>query len=178
MNTNITLVPIGPIPADLLSEVVDGLAEITGQDVVVGEAVPLPAAGYNPRRRQYRGDALIVALRALSYPAAGRVLGLTDADCYAPGLNFVFGQAAPGGREAFVALPRLRQSFYGLPEDPALFRERALKEMVHELGHTWGLSHCADVRCVMHFSNTLHDTDVKGTDFCPRCRDWPGWRRK
>jgi archaemetzincin len=178
LTANVTLVPIGPVPADLLSGMVDRLAEISGQNVVAGEAVPLPASGYNPRRRQYRGDALIAALRALSYPAAGRVLGLTDADCYAPGLNFVFGQATTGGREAFVALPRLRQSFYGLPENPALFRERVLKEAVHELGHTWGLSHCADARCVMHFSNTLRDTDVKGADFCPRCRDRLGRQRK
>jgi archaemetzincin len=177
LSINITLVPVGPIPADLLSWVADGLAEITGQNVVIGEAAPLPASGYNPRR-QYRGNALIAALRTLSYPAAERVLGLTDADCYVAGLNFVFGQATMGGQVAFVALPRLRQSFYGLPENPALFRERALKEAVHELGHTWGLSHCADVRCVMHFSNSLHDTDVKGTGFCPRCRDRLGWQRR
>lgn len=178
MNTNITLVPIGPIPAELLSWVVDKLAGIVGQsyrnanlNVVIGETVPVPVAAYDPRRRQYRGDALMAVLRALSYPDAGRVLGMTDADCYVPGLNFIFGQATSGGREAFVALPRLRQSFYGLLEDPVLFRERVLKEVIHELGHTWGLSHCTDVHCVMHFSNTLHDTDVKGANFCLRCRD-------
>jgi archaemetzincin len=110
-------------------------------------------------------------LRALAYPGAERVLGLTYVDCYVPGLNFIFGQAASGRREAFVALPRLCQSFYGLPEDPALFRQRAIKEVVHELGHTWGLSRCPDPRCVMHFSNSLHDTDVKGPGFCSQCRD-------
>jgi archaemetzincin len=98
------------------------------------------------------------------------VVGLAGADCFTPGLNFVFGQAVLHGREAFVALPRLRPSFYGLREDQALFRERALKEVIHELGHTWGLRHCADARCVMHFSNTLQDTDLKGTEFCGRCR--------
>ena len=58
LSTNITLVPVGPVPVEALSWMVDRLAEITGQDVVVGEAVPLPSAGHNPRRRQYRGDAL------------------------------------------------------------------------------------------------------------------------
>jgi predicted Zn-dependent protease len=46
----------------------------------------------------------------------------------------------------------------------------ALKECVHELGHTWGRRHCRDSRCVMRFSNSLLDTDAKGTAFCPRCR--------
>jgi predicted Zn-dependent protease len=92
------------------------------------------------------------------------------ADCYTPGLNLIFGQATLNGREAFVALPRLRPSFYGQSEDLNLFRQRALKEAIYELGHTWGLAHCPDLCCVMHFSNTLHDTDVKTVGFCSRCR--------
>jgi archaemetzincin len=170
MSTSIALVPIGPPPAGLIPWLAARLPETLGRGVVVGEGIPLPAAGYNPYRRQYRGEALLAALRALPCPGAGRVLGLADADCYAPGLNFIFGQATLNGREALVALPRLRQSFYDLPEAPGLFRQRALKEVVHELGHTWGLAHCPDPRCVMCFSNTLRDTDVKGTDFCRRCR--------
>ncbi len=166
----IVLAPIGPVPSDLLSWLAERLEEAFGRRVVVAETLPLPATGYDPRRRQYRGDALIGVLRTLPYPTAERILGLTDADCYAPGLNFIFGQATADGREAFVALSRLRQSFYNLPEDPTLFRRRALTEAVHELGHTWGLPHCPDPHCVMHFSNTLHDTDVKGADFCLRCR--------
>jgi archaemetzincin len=45
-----------------------------------------------------------------------------------------------------------------------------VKEAVHELGHMFGLDHCSDLRCVMHFSNSLADTDRKGRDFCPSCR--------
>lgn len=171
MKANVILVPMGTVPSELLSWLTGRLEEVMGQKVVVGQAVPLPDAGYNARRGQYRGDALLAALRTIHYPSAERVVGLTEADCYTPDLNFIFGQATMGGRETLVALPRLRQSFYGLPEEPPLFRERVLKEVVHELGHTWGLPHCADPHCVMHFSNTLHDTDVKGADFCPRCRD-------
>lgn len=170
MKDQVLLVPIGPVPAELLSWLAEQLARATGQAVAVGEPIPLPQAAYNPHRQQYLGDLLLAALQAGSYPTAGRVLGLTDADCYAPGLNFIFGQATMNGRQAFVALPRLRPSFYGRPEDLNLFRERTLKEAVHELGHTWGLPHCTNPRCVMHFSNTLRDTDVKGADFCTRCR--------
>jgi archaemetzincin len=170
MSITISLVPIGPVPAGLLPWLADRLREVFSRHVVVGEVIPLPIAGHNARRRQYRGDTFIVALRALIAPAVERVLGLTDVDCYVPGLNFIFGQADPEGRVAFVALPRLRQSFYGLPEDPLLFRQRALTEAVHELGHTWGLAHCPNPHCVMHFSNTLHDTDLKGFTLCPECR--------
>src|SRR5512136_1284452 len=48
--------------------------------------------------------------------------------------------------------------------------KRAVKEAVHELGHTCGLGHCRDPKCVMFFPNALYDTDVKGPGFCAACR--------
>ncbi len=169
--STIALVSIGPVPGELVSWLVGRLHEVIGQDIVVGEPIPLPATGYDSRRRQYQAQAVIGELRTLSYPGSDRVVGLIDADCYAPGLNFVFGQAALGGREAFVALSRLRPAFYGQPEDVALFHERVLKEVLHELGHTWGLGHCVNPHCVMYFSNTLEDTDRKGLDYCLECEE-------
>ncbi len=60
--------------------------------------------------------------------------------------------------------------FYGLPSNPQLFKERALKEAIHELGHLLGLGHCPNPACVMFFSNSLGDTDRKGPGLCPECR--------
>lgn len=167
---SIALVPVGTVEAELMAWLAGRLGAIFVRGVVVEESIALPDGGYDIARGQYEGEALLKLLQARPFPGAERVLGVTDADCYAPGLNFVFGQATAGGREAFVALARLHPAFYGQPEDEELFRERALKECVHELGHTWGLAHCANPACAMHFSNTLHDTDVKGVDFCPRCQ--------
>jgi archaemetzincin len=140
-------------------------------DCVWSLAEPLdhPAYAYNARRRQYLSSAILKRLRDLTLPDAERCLGIVDLDLYVPDLNFVFGQASLNGHEAVIALPRLRQSFYGLPDDEALFHQRAVKEAIHELGHTYGLRHCPDSLCVMHFSNSLHDTDVKSARFCQRC---------
>jgi archaemetzincin len=43
-------------------------------------------------------------------------------------------------------------------------------EVVHEVGHLVGLSHCDDARCVMFFSSTVADTDRKGCALCNDCR--------
>ncbi len=171
MNAIISLVPLGSVPTDLLPWLAEQLAAVFKRPVTVGEPIPLATAGYEPHRRQYRGDVILAALQTVASPAVERVLGVIDADCYAPGLNFIFGQAALDGRGAFIALPRLRPSFYRLAEDSPLFRQRVLTEAVHELGHTWDLTHCPNPNCVMHFSNTLHDTDVKDAAFCRRCQD-------
>jgi archaemetzincin len=143
---------------------------IYAMDTRVEEAIEPPERKYDRRRGQYPGDALIELLAQHSFEDAYRVVGIVDEDCYAKDLNFIFGEAIPGGKYALVALPRLRQSFYNLPEDKDRFQERVLKEVVHELGHTWGLMHCKDPHCVMHFSNTLQDTDRKGVDLCANCQ--------
>ena len=90
-------------------------------------------------------------------------------DLAIPVLTFLFGQAQLDGPVALLSLCRLRQEFYGLPADEALLRERAAKETLHELGHTFGLTHCSDMRCSMSLSTDIALVDAKGGRYCPRC---------
>ena len=165
----IKLIAMGPVDDTLLDWLSKRVAQVTGQAAAVDPPIDLPTEAYNPTRRQYLGDALLVRLSHVDDPDASRIAGLIDFDCFSDGLNFVFGQAEICGRNAVVALARLAPSFYDEPPDESLLRERTLKEVVHELGHTWGLRHCDDPGCVMFFSNTLKDTDHKGYAFCPHC---------
>ena len=96
---------------------------------------------------------------------------LIRADRYFDREQLYFEQADIAGQGALISLRRLRQEFYSLPGDNDLFLERALKEAVHELGHTYGLDRCPDPTCVMHFSNSLRDTDLKGPNLCPVCQE-------
>ncbi|MCF8024356.1 MAG: archaemetzincin family Zn-dependent metalloprotease [Desulfobacteraceae bacterium] len=167
----ILLIPIGPVPIYLISWLEDKLGLYVNHPVKTGKAVPLPRGGYDPDRKQYKGDSVIELLCGIEHHGAEGVVGLIDQDCYTPGLNFIFGQAVSGGREAFVALPRLRPPCPGMEEDKNLFKERVLKEIVHELGHTWNLPHCEQPGCVMRFSDSVKDADEKNSDFCDRCKE-------
>lgn len=166
----VVLVPIGPVPGDVLEHLQRELPALVKREVVVAAALPLPGQALDPSRRQYRGSALLEELERHDVADADRILGIVDADAYAPGLNFIFGQARKPGRFAVLALPRLRESFRGRPEKPERFRQRVVKEATHELGHTFGFAHCENRHCVMHFSNSLGDTDYKSTHFCDRER--------
>lgn len=125
-------------------------------------AVAIPTGAYNRERDQYDAEVLLQSTRKASDHT--RVLGVTEADLYVPGLHFVFGLAQSHGKAAVISLHRLHSG-----ADDTLFLARAVKEAVHELGHTFGLAHCDDPDCVMHFSNSLADTDRKGQAYCPRC---------
>ena len=165
----ILLIPIGEVEAASLEILRQSLAEVFGSGIQMGGRVLLPQQGWDPDRGQYLASALLALVPS---PAWGnRALGVVDVDLFAPGLNFVFGQADIAAKRAIISLRRLRQEFYGLPRDETLFMERSLKEAVHELGHTYGIGHCPDHSCVMHFSNSLGDTDMKGWNFCAVCQE-------
>jgi len=160
MAVRVSLVPLGhPEPDDLRRLARDLAAVGFRAHVATSEAIPERA--YDAERGQYLADAF---LPGLGERASERVLGVTEVDLYSPGLNFVLGIANTGGRAALISFARLRQG-----ADERRFRERALKEAVHELGHALGLGHCPDPDCVMHFSNRLSDTDRKRGTYCATC---------
>jgi archaemetzincin len=99
-----------------------------------------------------------------------KILFIIDVDAYSNGLNFVLGEAIHKGALGAIYLPRIKQEFYGLKPNGRLFYDRMVKESVHELGHVFGFFHCKNLLCVMHFSNTLSDTDNKERSFCQSCR--------
>jgi archaemetzincin len=176
MEDTLYLVPVGEVPGDVLTAIRPKLEGALGIVCGIAPSLPHPFDAYNTSREQYLSADILAQLGQLDLPGAFRFLGVVNLDLYVPELNFIFGQATMGGREALVALPRLRQSFYGLAEDRDLFHLRLLKEAIHELGHTFGLGHCSQRTCVMCFSNSLRDTDIKGESFCPGCRSMLGDR--
>ena len=128
----------------------------------------IPLSLFDNYRRQFLADAVLelVAEHAENLDALVSVAGV---DAYTPGLNFVFGIASSLLRACVVFTWRLKPEFYGEPPSMELYVSRLRKEVVHELGHVFGLKHCRTPGCVMRFSNSIRDTDAKSDKYCLKC---------
>lgn len=129
-----------------------------------------PAGTFDPARGQYSSTKILRWVLRDVPPDARKIVAITDGDLFIPVLTFVFGEAQLGGTGAVVSTARLRLDFTGMPSPAHLFRARLAKECMHELGHTFGLTHCGVPRCVMSRANTVPDVDAKDWNLCRDCR--------
>jgi archaemetzincin len=167
------VLPVGQVPPIVPAQIGEGLTKIFPDTSchVIDTILPAAPESYDKKREQNNSSVILSSLRlyAARHSEFNQVLGVIDHDLYSTGLNYVFGEAYAPGKAALISLWRLRPEFYGEETGDILFKARTLKESVHEVGHTLGLPHCPRSLCVMHFSNSIFDTDRKQTFFCGQC---------
>ncbi len=167
----IHLLPVGHTDGPLLERLRRGLEDEMRVACALLPQQLDPASTFHAERQQYHSTQILARMAPLLQDGCWRLLAVTSLDLYMPILTFVFGEAQLNGRCAVVSWHRLRQQFYGMPEDPELLADRLLKESVHELGHTLGLTHCQDYACVMAASHSVEWIDIKGRYFCSPCHE-------
>ncbi|HCM58954.1 MAG TPA: hypothetical protein DIS74_00940 [Bacteroidales bacterium] len=126
---------------------------------------------YNPTRRQYDGDRLLRHIPLCTASHYTKLVGLFRVDIYIPILTYIFGQAILGKSDAIASVFRLRNELYGMKQDEKLLLSRTVKEVIHELGHTFGLIHCQNHACVMRSSTYVEEIDLKSSSLCTGCRE-------
>lgn len=125
---------------------------------------------YDPARRQYNGTGLLKKIDSGFATAGDKTIGLFNVDLFIPILTYIFGQAYLNGNSGIVSVFRLSNERYGIKADNKLFTDRFRKEIIHELGHMFGLIHCSDPVCVMRSSTYVEDIDQKNHTLCPKCK--------
>jgi archaemetzincin len=176
-SVEVQLVPLGTLALALEQDLVQRLSRRIAAPCRLGPRLPLAGSPTLPGREQADADSLLTRLEALAREDVVLV-GLAAVDVAIPIFTFVFGRARRGGRACLVSLARLEPAFYGRPSDSRVLMDRAVAEVLHELGHVAGLDHCHDFACLMHFAASVEAIDVRGSGFCAPCAlVLPPWLR-
>jgi len=185
----IGIVPVGNVGGQLLDDIIIGVKEVlmhTFNDDDMEKRIScrpipprptaIPGSAYQENIGKYNVNKFIdlamtiksKADRKLNYfgREITKTLVITNVPLYSLNINSaVFGEALINGDYAVVSLYQLENN--ALKED---IRERTIKECIHELGHTFGLRHCNEEKCVMRQSLNMYEVDKKSSHFCESCK--------
>lgn len=167
--TDINIVPVNFSNPAFLERVIDVLRQNTAGIVEKKQVTFNLDEVYSSERNQYFSTKLIAQAVHQTAKFSGKSLIIVEFDLFIPIFTFVFGEAQLNGNNAIVSLCRLHEEFYSGKTNNELLFERTMKEVYHELGHTFGLVHCRDWGCVMHASAGIAEVDIKGSYFCDEC---------
>jgi archaemetzincin len=168
--------PLGFVDEEILDCVTESIAAVIKMAVNVLPVMGDPAYAFDEKRGQFSSKKVLKRLNACCPRETFKIIGVTRLDLYVPILTFVFGAAQMSGQCAVISTRRLDPLYYQVPEDRDLLLERVKKTTVHEIGHSMGLIHCRDRRCVMFSSTRIEDTDFKRSEFCRTCGELFRWR--
>jgi len=166
----ITLISFGHFGKDILEKTAEAVIEEYHNPVIIRDGHLDLGEYYDSARRQYNGNSLLMQMDALTNSDSLKTLGVFNVDLFIPILTFIFGQAFLGGRTGIASIYRLNNERYGMVSDNQIMLSRLKKEVIHELGHTFGLIHCQNPTCVMRSSTYVEDIDQKEQHLCFSCR--------
>jgi archaemetzincin len=166
----ILLISFGHFEREFLEVISESILHEYGYSVAIEESHLDLTRFYDPARKQYDGNKLLKEIDTRHTAKSLKTVGIFRVDIFIPILTYIYGQAYLNGNSAIASLFRLNNERYGMPMDENLLLERFRKEVIHELGHTFGLKHCHVPACVMNSSTYVEDIDQKSAELCSKCR--------
>ena len=165
----IRILPLGHAPKALVDRTAEDLRKVF-PDVRILPAEPMPVNAWYKTNKRWRADTLIGWMGKRAAP--GEVyLGITTDDISAAkeGVAQDFGIMGLGQKPGLACVASNHRL-----HDKSQFP----KIVIHELGHTAGLPHCPEPRCLMRSANGKdHTREIDA--FCDKCRSVlirNGWR--
>ena len=124
---------------------------------------------YDLKRDQYHSTAILEKLASKLPSGAIKIVAITNEDLFIPILTHVYGEAQLAGKACIVSTFRLQEG-RSISTIGKKLENRIVKEVLHELGHTFDLRHCKDKTCITHYCRRIKDVDRKSDQLCRYCK--------
>jgi archaemetzincin len=170
LKAKIVVVPLGEVDFMLVNRLATGIGPIFGRSVDILKGMKMPEEAYNVVRNQHYASVIMNKLERVKANAKELALGVCEEDIYLPDEPFVVGHSDIISGTAIVSLFRIRQEFYGLPEDESKVYIRLFKQAIYQLAQLFEMPSCRNPRCINYFSQNMIDIDNKGEKFCDICK--------
>jgi len=166
----IVVVPLGEVDFMMVNRLATVVGPVFGRSVDILKGMKIPEESYNVIRSQYYASIIVAKLERVKANPRELILGVCEEDIYLPDEAFVLGHSDSVLGTAILSLFRIRQEFYGLPEDEMKVFGRLFKQSVHQLAHLFSLSSCRNPKCINYYSQDMFDIDNKREKFCDICK--------
>jgi archaemetzincin len=170
-NRVVVIQPLGEVNAAIVNTVYEKIRHHHSY-VILKKTIALPASTYYPLHKRYRADKLIDFLKQFG-SLDTVIVGLTMSDISHTKGNIedygIMGLGFCPGRACVISTYRLRKKS---------IEDQIGKLALHELGHTQGLPHCPDPKCIMRDAEGGNHYD-EFNDFCAKCKLFltsKGWK--
>ena len=165
----IVISPIGDFDIKFFKQIGGGVSRIFGYQTEIKPLLQDVDFALDPGRNQHHSTPILEKLASLAPSRAIKVLAVTKVDLFIPILTYVYGEAQLGGKACIISTHRLNEGLSPMGNQET-YRRRVAKEAIHELGHTFKLSHCQDHTCIMHYCRSIKDVDRKSDQLCRYCK--------
>ncbi len=166
---SILISPVGELSAELMEAVAAEIERAFGFSTETGSVLEDLAFALDQNRQQYHSTLILDQLAAKIPAHCIRILAIAQVDLFIPILTHVYGEAQLGGAACIVSTFRLNEGRSGM-NISSKYMDRIVKEVIHELGHTFNLRHCPEHTCIMHYCRNEEDVDRKSDQLCRYCK--------
>jgi archaemetzincin len=170
MKAKIVVVPLGEVDFIMVNRLATNIGPVFGRSVDILKGMKMPDEAYNVVRSQHYATILLNKLERVKANPREFVLGVCEEDIYLPDEPYIIGHSDIVSGTSVVSLFRIRQEFYGLPEDEMKVYTRLYKQSIHQLAHLFEMTSCRNPCCVNYYSQNMMDIDSKGEKFCDLCK--------
>jgi len=165
----ILISPVGDLSADLVEAIAGEIKRVFGFSTAIDSVLLDLSFALDQNRNQHHSTMILDQLAANTPSQAIRVIAIAQVDLFIPILTHVYGEAQLGGTACIVSTFRLNEGRSAMNISQK-YIDRIVKEVIHELGHTFNLRHCPEDTCIMHYCRNEDDVDRKSDQLCRYCK--------